>query len=100
MTTTRRTIRIDDDTWRSWHEAAQAQGVTRSVFIRDAVNARLGTGVVRLAADLVEPGAIAKAVRVRVASSSERSIDPTSGMCEHRVPAGSHCSRCQDKETP
>ena len=108
MTTTRRTIRIDDTTWTRWHEAAQAQGVSRSVFIRDAVNARLNGHAVMLASDIVvetlgvgewpEPRPNPP-LKTKRNPTSKRSIDSSSGMCEHRVKADAYCANCAKETT-
>jgi L-rhamnose isomerase len=36
-----RSLRVPDDEWKAWHEAAKAADVTLTDYIRDTVNAKV-----------------------------------------------------------
>lgn len=45
MGTTRRSIRVDDDRWEAWADAASERGLSVSELVRAAVDDEVGGGV-------------------------------------------------------
>jgi predicted transcriptional regulator len=88
MATPMRSIRVDDETWERWQEAAKRQGYSVTDLIRDAVEDFIAhmTGVPKAASGVGTAAAAATKATKRPAAPK--------GMCEHRIKSGSFCRAC------
>lgn len=78
-------IRVDDETRDRWTAAARDAGYQLHEYVRAAVDAQIDT-------ETRPPPA--RRSRSKKAAATVEARAPRTGLCEHRIPPTSHCSRC------
>ena len=83
MTSVSRSVRGSFAEWERWRTHAQAEGLSLNRWIRKV---------------LTDACATAELHRFEASKQERRQlVTVKSGFCEHRVPAGSYCKRCDEE---